>query len=127
MFDLLIFIFHSLYDCTHNGDEPPKDSLTKFCKYELDYSFLRLIFINVSFHTSLIQQSLHAFVIAVNNFCSRCNTRVANCPLLKILLINSAEPVILDNGREPQVYVLGLLSYTILLNCCLDVHVSSNI
>ena len=25
MFDLLIFIFHSLYDCTHNGDEPPKD------------------------------------------------------------------------------------------------------
>ena len=29
MFDLLIFIFHSLYDCTHNGDEPPKECYTE--------------------------------------------------------------------------------------------------
>lgn len=102
-------------------------SLTKFLYYEPSYPFLRLIFINVTFHTSLMHQSLRGFVIAVNNFSSRCNPRVENCPLLKILLINSAEPVISDNDHELQVDILGVLSNSSLLNCCRDVHVSSHI
>jgi hypothetical protein len=87
--------------------------------YESSYSFLPLIFINVTLHTSLIQQSLHGFVIAVNSFNSRCNPRVANCPLLKILLINSTEPVISDNGHEPHVDIFGVLSNSSLLNLLL--------
>lgn len=101
--------------------------LTKFCNYKPSYSFMFLIFINGTFHTSLIQQSLHGFVITVNMFNSRFNPRVANCPLLKILLINSAETVISDNGHEIQVDILGVLSNSSLLNCCRDLHVSSNI
>jgi len=95
--------------------------------YKPSYSFLSILFINVTLHKSLIQQSLHGFVTEVNNFNSRCNPRVANCPLLKILLINSAEPVISDNGHEPQADILGVLSDSSLLNCCRDFLVSSNI